>query len=261
MSDVRAWRVRSRRTSRIAGPIAGLLACLLAGSAAVSVSLDAAQTRRAPARRAPAPRPAAKAPAPDPVPAPPVLITEPAVMVCPQVLGEGVSTKRPFCEVMIGRDPAEGIRIGLPPHAGPVTLLFDLHNRHTYSEDLVRAGRAYHRYTATIGVLTLDNTLVSRAIVQNEFRSAADLVDRIPGGGGPGGLKAVAPTGTESIAITMDLPADVDEVGVLGEMLSVIRPDGVDRFIAVGRPVALISNVRLSYQPPPPPPPPATRRR
>ena len=32
---------------------------------------------------------------------------------------------------------------------------------------------------------------------------AADLVDRIRGGSGPGGLKAVAPTGTEPITIVV----------------------------------------------------------
>jgi hypothetical protein len=33
-------------------------------------------------------------------------------------------------------------------------LTFDLHNLHLYSEELVKARRAYARYTATIGVLT-----------------------------------------------------------------------------------------------------------
>ena len=114
-------------------------------------------------------------------------------MQCPSLLGAGVQTGRSFCDVLTGRDPAGGIIIAIPPHAGPVTLTFDLHNRHTYSQELVKAKRAYRRYTATIGALTADNTLLSRAIVQNEFRSEADLVDRVSGGAGPGGVKAVAP--------------------------------------------------------------------
>ena len=56
-------------------------------------------------------------------------------------------------DVMTGRDPVAGILIKLPPHKGPVTLTFDLHNRHTYSEEQVKAGRAFARYTATVGVL------------------------------------------------------------------------------------------------------------
>ncbi len=226
-----------------------LLVLLVSGLAAGEAS---GQTRRAPARRPPA-RPAAPAKPPTPT-----VVTEPAMVMCPQLLGEGVRTKRAFCDVLIGRDPAGGILITLPPHAGPVTLLFDLHNRHTYSEDLVRANRAYHRYTASIGVLTLDNTLVSRAVVQSEFRAAADLVDRVGGGGGPGGLKAVAPTGTEPVAIV--IPAEAEQVSILGEKLDVVRIDGLDNFSAPGRPMALVSNLMVSYTPPPPPRAPARRR-
>ena len=111
--------------------------------------------------------------------------TEPAMITCPNPLGEGVQTKASFCDVLTGRDPADGILVEIPPHAGPATLTFDLHNRHMYSEELVKTNRGYRRYTATIGVLTMDNTLLSRAVVQNEFRTAADLVDRIGGGAGP----------------------------------------------------------------------------
>jgi hypothetical protein len=106
--------------------------------------------------------------------------------------------------VLTGRDPAAGVIISIPPHKGNVTLTFDLHNRHTYSEEQMKDKRAaFARYTAVIGVLTADNTLVSRAVVQNEFRSAKDLVDRISGGAGPAGVKAVAPTGAESITIAI----------------------------------------------------------
>src|SRR5258707_8422361 len=161
-------------------------------------------------------------------PPPPVMKTEPAMISCPNPLGEGVQTKESFCDVLTGRDPADGIIVEIPPHAGPATLTFDLHNRHMYSEELVKTNRGYRRYTATIGVLTIDNTLLSRAVVQNEFRTAGDLVDRISGGAGPGGVKAVAPTGTESVSIT--IPADETRVSILGEKLSVVRLDGVDNF-------------------------------
>src|SRR4051812_8948999 len=74
-------------------------------------------------------------------------------VTCPNDLGVGVKTKLRFCDVMTGRDPAGGIVIKLPPHKGAVTLTFDLHNRQTYSEEQVRAKKAYARYTATVGVL------------------------------------------------------------------------------------------------------------
>ena len=178
--------------------------------------------------------------------------TEPVMFDCPSLLGEGVDTKRAFCDVLTGRDPAAGIVIKLPPHTGPVTLRFDLHNRHTYSEELIKTNRAYRHYTATIGVLTADNTLLTRAVVQNEFRTVADLIDRVGGGAGPAGLKAVAPTGSESIAVV--IPATEQSVSILGEKLTVIRPDSTgppDTFSAPGRPIAIISNVTVEYRPGP----------
>ena len=182
-------------------------------------------------------------------PAPPALKTEPAVVECPSLLGEGVTTKRSFCDVLTGRDPAAGIIIKLPPHTGDVILTFDLHNRHTYSEELIKAKRAYRHYTTTIGVLTADNTLLTRAVVQNEFRNSADLVDRVSGGAGPGGVKAVAPTGSESISVT--IPAAEQTVSILGEKLLVVGPEGTDNFLAPGRPIAIISNVQVQYRPGP----------
>ena len=173
-------------------------------------------------------------------------------MTCPSELGVGVKSKRRFCDVLAGRDPAGGILVKIPPHRGPVTLSFELHNRHTYSEDLVKAKTAFRKYTATIGVLTMDNTLIDRAVIQSEFRTERDLFDRIAGGAGPGGVKAVAPSGTEFI--TMQLPENVGEqVSVLGEKLTVIRPDGTDTFVSEGRPLATISNVMVEYRPGPPP--------
>jgi hypothetical protein len=170
-------------------------------------------------------------------------------MICPAPLGVGVKTKRTFCDVLTGRSPADGILIDLPPHAGPVTLTFDLHNRQTYSEEQVKTQRAYARYTASIGALTMDNTLISRAAIQSEFRNAADLLDRIPGGAGPAGMKAVAPTGLEPISIT--IPEAESRISILGEKLTIDRLDASATYSSAGRPIAIISNVMIEYRPAP----------
>ena len=205
-----------------------------------------AQTRRPPARK------------PPPPPPPPVTKTTAPDMTCPTPLGVGVKTKLAFCEVMAERDPAGGVLIVVPPHKGPATLTFDLHNLHTYSEEQVRAHRAFTRYTATIGVMTMDNTLISRAVVQNEFRAAADLIDRVGGGAGPGGVKAVAPTGTEQVSV--EIPESEAQVSLLGEKLTVDRMDGSATYTQAGRPIAVVSNVQLEYRPGPPPTPAKTGR-
>jgi hypothetical protein len=213
-----------------------MIALVLAASAGPAFS----QTRRTPARKPPPP---------------PVMKKEIPETTCPAPLGIGVNTKRTFCDVMTGRDPAGGIVITIPPHRGDVTLTFDLHNRHTYSEEQMKDPRlAFARYTAGVGVLTIDNTLIRRAAVQNEFRTVGDLVDRIGGGAGPAGVKAVAPTGLESITIT--IPEAENQVSILGEKLTVDRADGASTYSSPGRPIAIISNLMIEYQVPPPVPAP-----
>jgi len=96
-------------------------------------------------------------------------------------------------------------------------------------------------------------------VVQNEFRTAADLVDRVSGGAGPGGVKAVAPTGIEPITIVV--PEGEDQVSLLGEKLTVERLDGNATYTQAGRPIAVVSNVMLEYTPAPPPKPKPTPKK
>ena len=224
---------------RIAAGFAAVVSIVM-----LSATLSA-QTRRPPvARKPPAPQPPVK---------------EAADVICPTPLGIGVNTKLDFCDVMSERDPTAGIIVRFPEHKGPVTLTFDLHNRHTYSEEQVKANRAYSRYTATVGVLTMDNTLITRAVVQNEFRKVTDFVDRIGGGAGPGGIKAVGPTGTESVSVVV--PEEDTEVAILGEKVMVERLDGNATYSSPGRPVAIISNIMVEYRPAPPPKPAAASKK
>ncbi|MFB3852901.1 MAG: hypothetical protein ACE148_03660 [Vicinamibacterales bacterium] len=181
-------------------------------------------------------------------PAVPAIRTEPADVACPAILGYGVRTKRQFCDVITGSNAAAGIMIRIPPHQGTATLTFDLHNRHTYSELQVKAGRAFARYVASTGVfLPEKNTLVTRAVIDSEFRTEKDLFDRVGGGAGPGGLKAVAPTGVESISVA--LPAGTENVSIIGERLITISADGTRTFSTPGLPIALVSNVAVEYRP------------
>jgi hypothetical protein len=191
------------------------------------------------------------APARKPTPPPATLTKVVPDMKCQSLLGTGVATKLEFCDILSGRTPLEGLIITLPPHRGDVILTFDLHNRHTYSEELMKAKRGYTRYTAMIGAMAMDNTLLQRAAIQSEFRSAADLFDRIGGGAGPGGVKAVAPTGVEHIRIV--IPAIENEVSLLGERVTIDRPEGTATYTSPGRPIAVVSNIMIEYRPGPPP--------
>jgi hypothetical protein len=183
--------------------------------------------------------------APKPAPVP-TMKTEPAQVKCAELLGTGARTGATYCFVLAGRDPAQGVIVDLPPHSGEAILSFDLHNRHTYSEEEMRAGRKYAKYTAVIGVLTMDGELLERAAVQSEFRAAADLYERISGGAGPGGVKAVAPLGREQVIVRV--PQSADQVSLLGEMLEGLTAAGRET-ASLGRPVALVSNITVQYRP------------
>ena len=199
----------------------------------VSAGHAEAQRRRTPPK-----------PAPRPVP----LTTEPAQVTCPESLGKGMKTGADYCFILAAREPAEGVIVTIPPHTGEATLIFDLHNRHTYSEEDIKARRAYSRYAAGIGILTMKGDLLNRAAVRSEFRSAADLHERISGGAGPSGAKAVAPIGSERVYIT--IPPDVTQVSLLGDELEAITSAGRET-ATPGRTVAVVSNIQVEYRPAP----------
>jgi hypothetical protein len=172
---------------------------------------------------------------------------EPAEVRCPSVLGIGVNTDLAFCDVVIHREADRGVVIVLPPRRGDATLSFNLHNRHTYSADETREGRAYTKYLATVAVATMDGAILGRGVVLAEFRAESDLVDRVTGGAGPVGVKAIAPTGRERVSVTV--PDDVDQVSVVGLQLEVRRAEGRDTFDTPGSPVAVLSDVQIEYRP------------
>jgi hypothetical protein len=191
-------------------------------------------------------RPPAKKQAPQAKPTAPPKTTTPETR-CPSLIGMGVKTIRSFCDVPAGTDPAQGIVVSLPPHTGPATLSFDLHARHTYSEEQTKSGKGFAQYQAVISIVTPKGDVISRAAIQTEFRSANDLFDRIGGGAGPGGLKAVAPAGHEQVYVT--IPAGVTEVSLLGDSLDAITPAGHETVVMPGRPVAIVSNLLVEYRP------------
>lgn len=165
---------------------------------------------------------------------------------CPAVLGIGVETDLVFCDVLAQQDPTLGIVVVLPPRTGEARLSFNLHNRHTYSEEDVRRGRAYARYLAEVAVASPAGDVLARRYVLSEFRTAEDLFDRIGGGAGPDGLEAVAPTGVERVFVT--IPDDLEEVVVVGQTLELTGvAGGMERIWSPGRPVAIVSDLKLEY--------------
>ena len=138
--------------------------------------------------------------------------------------------------------------MSIPPHTGPATLMFDLHNRFTVPASGTPAGEWFMRATAQVAVVRPTGPVIQRFAVSGEFRTINDLFDRITGGAPSGGLKAVAPGRAEPIRAT--IPAGLNGAGIVGvrlEYSTLAQPNEVAN--TPGRPIAIVSNVRVEYIP------------
>lgn len=168
--------------------------------------------------------------------------------VCAASLGTGVKSRRTFCDVITSVSPGDSVSVSIPARTGVATLFFDLHNRFGVPVVTGFPGASYARHEAVIRVIRPDGDVLGRAAVIREFRTTTDLFDQLSGGGRPGGVKGVAPGPPEAVRFT--IPADVAAVGIVGESLRVRTATGADdTYDAPGRPVAIVSNVRLEYRP------------
>ena len=167
---------------------------------------------------------------------------------CAASLGAGVNSRRGFCDVIIASTPDESVSMTIPRHTGTASLQFDLHNRFSLPAAAVPVVLAFARHESTVSVIKGTGETIGQAVVVREFRTVSDLFDQIGGGTRPGGVKAVAPGPPESVRFT--IPAGVSTVGVVGARLKVLtRLNGAETFDTPGRPVAIVSNLRLEYTP------------
>lgn len=162
---------------------------------------------------------------------------------CPSDLGRGVKSKRVFCDIAASSDAAKGVSMRVPPHTGPSKLRFDLHNRFAVAGKTLPFARA----SALVAVLNANSgAVIDRAAVMSELRAELDLFDRILGTG-PGGTKTIAPGRPEAVTIT--IPASVSAISVVGVRVELTTKEGSEVFSSPGRPVAIVSNLRLEYTP------------
>ncbi len=166
---------------------------------------------------------------------------------CAADIGTGVKTKRPFCDVVIGTTPAESVAMTIPPHTGTATLRFDLHNRFDVPAATLPPAMVYARHLAIVAVIRPTGELIGRAVVAGDFRSTDNLFDRILADPRSGAVRAVAPGPPEAISVTV--PAGVSSVGIVGTRLNLVRRAGEEGYDTPGRPVALVSRVRVEYRP------------
>jgi hypothetical protein len=166
---------------------------------------------------------------------------------CASDLGIGVRTKRRFCDVVIASTSRESVSVAIPPHAGSAGLMFDLHNRFTVPPAGADPVQSFARHTAIIAIVTPTGEVIERAAVSREYRTIADVFDRIGGTGRGSAPKIVAPGHGQ--AIRVEIPAGVTTVGIVGTRLEEWRATGRGAFDNPNKPIAMVSNLRIEYVP------------
>ena len=167
--------------------------------------------------------------------------------VCASDLGAGIKSRRRFCDVIIVSTARESVSMAIPAHSGPATLMFDLHNRFIVPAPTVDASQAFTKQTAVVAVIRPTGEVIERAAVSREYRSPADLFDRIAGSGRGAPAKAVAPGQAQAVRVT--IPAGVNAIGIVGTRLEEWRATGRGAFDAPGKAIAMVSNLRIQYTP------------
>ena len=166
---------------------------------------------------------------------------------CASDLGTGVASRRRFCDVIVASVAADSVLVTIPPHAGVANLAFDLHNRFTVPPASADPAQAFARHVAVVSVVRQTGDVIGRAAVARDFRSPGDFFDRIAGAARGGAPKSVAPGAPMPSQIV--IPAGVTVVGIVGSRLEEWRPSGRGAFDTPGRPIAIVSNVRVDYLP------------
>lgn len=170
-------------------------------------------------------------------------------MTCAEDLGLGVASRRHFCDVIVASVAADSVSISIPPHTGAATLMFDLHNRFTVpAGQPLDLSQSFTRQTAVVAVVRQTGDVIDRAAVSRDYRTTADLFDRIAGSGGRSAApKADAPGAPQPIKVT--IPAGLGIVGIVGTRLEEWRASGRGAYDEPGRAIAIVSNVRVEYTP------------
>jgi hypothetical protein len=197
---------------------------LMAGLAAIALSTIgvAAQAGRKPAKRT----------------------TQAAV--CASNLGVGVKTKRQFCDVLITSSAAESVSMTIPARTGAATLMFDLHNRFPVPAPNVDPVQAFASHVAVVAIIKSTGELIERSAVSREYRTVADLFDRISSPTPGSAPRNIAPGQPQPVQVT--IPAGITGIGIVGTRLEEWRAAGRGTYDNP-RPIAIVSNWRIEYTP------------
>ena len=166
--------------------------------------------------------------------------------VCASSLGTGVKTNRQFCDVIIASSAAESVSMTIPARTGAATLMFDLHNRFPVPAPNVDPVQAFASHVAVVAIIKSTGELIERSAVSREYRTVADLFDRISSPTPGSAPRNIAPGQPQPVRVT--IPAGITGIGIVGTRLEEWRAAGRGTYDNP-RPIAIVSNWRIEYTP------------
>ena len=166
--------------------------------------------------------------------------------VCASNLGTGVKSRRQFCDVIIASSASESVSMTIPARTGTATLMFDLHNRFPVPPANADAVQAFASHVAVVAVIRSTGELIDRVAVSREYRTPADLFDRLAGTAPGSAPKTIAPG--QPLPVRVTIPSGVAGIGIVGTRLEEWRASGRGTFDNP-RPIAMVSNWRIEYTP------------
>jgi hypothetical protein len=109
------------------------------------------------------------------------------------------------------------------------------------SDGTTPAAQAFTSETAVVAVVRSTGEVIDRAVASREFRTVADLFDRLAG------ANATAPG--PSVPVRITIPAGVTAIGLVGVRLEEWKASGRGAYATPKRSIALASNFRLEFTP------------
>jgi hypothetical protein len=152
------------------------------------------------------------------------------------LMGKGTTSGKPYYDVVITRQPTEGILIKLDYTRAPTKFSFDLHHRvsldpnFVYPAEVITNIEVLSGGTTSIGTYTISGTIKSG----DAFEETLDKVSKADVD------RYVTPLGKRRI--TMNLVPGSQSISIVGQSVIVTRGTKTSRIETPGQRIAVVSN-------------------
>src|SRR5215831_11113367 len=159
------------------------------------------------------------------------------------LMGRGMTTSRPYYDVVITRQPTAGILIKLPYTKKGGKFTFDLHHRIAMTDDFGLPAEV----TTVVEVLNGAGTSVGTYTIADKINPGDKFHEAINKSSSAEIDKFVTPLSRKTI--TLDIRPGPQSVSIVGQMLVISRGATTTRIDTPGTRIAVVSNFKFLETP------------